>query len=348
MPNIQPQVSAMIATRNRPSELLLTLQQLKQLDYPNLEIIVIDDASDEPIEPVVRSIWPDARVIRHEQNTGQCQRRNEGFQLASGTYILHLDDDCCFTQPQDLEKAVSILQAHQEAGVLAPYLYNGTTLPAQLPNGQLQPGFVPSYVGAAALIRTDVIRKTVGYRAFFGNEWEEEELCLQLLGKGYGVWFEPSLVAHHRFSSLNRNTERTWMRGLRNRCWAILMHMPWRRVPIELTWKLALGAWDAVRMGRPLVYCRSLGQVVPGLGRALQLREPLDAIAIRRYDAIRLHPFLTEQEFAQPKDGSWRDLAIWWRRWRNRARDKNIWDKAPGGKGTSYTVGYAHEHKDTE
>ena len=82
------------------------------------------------MEPLVRSIWPDARVIRHEVNTGQSKRRSEGFLLASGEYILHLDDDCGFIQSDSLGRAVAILESRPNAAVLAPFLFNGLDLPA--------------------------------------------------------------------------------------------------------------------------------------------------------------------------------------------------------------------------
>lgn len=343
-----PLVSAMIATRNRPEELRRTLQELKVLDYPNLEVIVIDDFSDVPVEPVVRSVFFEARVVRHEFNTGQCQRRSEGFRLAKGKYILHLDDDCCLTVPGDLHRAVAVMEQRPAAGVLAVYLYNGPELPSRLPNGSLHSGYVATFIGAAALIRTESVQATVGYRSFFGNDWEEDELCMQLLSGGHGVWFDPSLVAHHRLSSLNRASERTWMRGLRNRCWSIVLHMPWQRIPMELGWKLTMGGWDAVRLGRPRLYLRAIGEFSSGLGRVWALRHPFDGLALRRYDAIRSHPCLPEADFAQPPSRSWREIAAWWHRWRNRARDRNLWDTGEGGTGTSYTAGYAHEYKDKE
>lgn len=340
-----PLVTALIATRNRQPELDITLRQLREQNYTNIELLVIDDASENPVEPLVRSIWPDARVVRHETNTGQSQRRSEGFVLASGDYILHLDDDCGFTHPNSIAKAVATLEAHPHAAVLAPFLFNGLDLPADLGNSLLQPGIVSSFVGAAALIRTSAIRQTAGYRPFFGNEWEEEELCLQLLSRGHAVWFEPSLVAHHRLSSLNRNSERTWMRGLRNRCWAMLMHMPWHRIPLEITWKFTLGAWDTIRLNRPSSYLQAGFQFLAGIPQALRLRRPLDNVALRRYDAIRSHHCIEPSVFQSPPKTGLRDLAAWFSRWRNRARDRNQWDKRAGGTGSSYTVGYSHEHK---
>src|SRR5215471_2005254 len=102
----RPLITVMIATRDRSSELRLTLELLRQQNYGHIEMVVIDDGSKEPIEPMVRDLWPQAIVIRHDESLGQCQRRNEGFSRAKGKFILQLDDDCCFKRSGYLENAV--------------------------------------------------------------------------------------------------------------------------------------------------------------------------------------------------------------------------------------------------
>ena len=119
-----PLVSIMIATRNRPEELRVTLRELKNQSYQPVDLIVIDDASDESLEPVVRETWPDALFVRQVKNAGQCQCRNEGFQLSSGKYILHLDDDAHLTRECDLDRAVSVIESRPEIGLLSFRVFN--------------------------------------------------------------------------------------------------------------------------------------------------------------------------------------------------------------------------------
>ena len=49
--SMTPLVSVLIVTRNRPAELHKTLMDLRLQAYSPLELIVVDDASDEPIAP---------------------------------------------------------------------------------------------------------------------------------------------------------------------------------------------------------------------------------------------------------------------------------------------------------
>lgn len=341
-----PLVSVMISTRNRPEDLRETLQALRRLDYPSVEVIVIDDCSDTSLKPLVSECWPDAVFVRHDINMGMCISRNEGFQLSTGEFILQLDDDCCLVGVDDLKRAVRVLQREPLAAALMPYHHNGKFFSSEfLRNSRLQEGFIANYVGAAVLFRTAALRSTIGYRDYFESEFEDPELSMQLISLGWGIYFHPAIVAHHRVSAINRNRPRTWKNGLRNRCWAMIIHMPWYRLPVELSWKLFVGAWDAIRLNRVRPYARALAEMIGGLPKVLIQRRPFSDLHRRRYDALRTKPVLSFAQFHDPAPFSIREMLGWWERWRNRARDRNVWDASPGSIGCSYSVN--HEQKDS-
>src|SRR5882724_6882363 len=114
----RPLVSIMITTKDRPEELALTLRELTRQNYSPIELVILDDGSQEPIAPIVRSEWGEATIVRHEQALGMCVSRNEGFRLANGELVLQLDDDCSFPAPDAIATAVDEIQAHPAAGAL--------------------------------------------------------------------------------------------------------------------------------------------------------------------------------------------------------------------------------------
>lgn len=68
------------------------VDSVKNQTYPNIEIIVVDDANDE----IVRSLYendPDVTLLVNETNRGACYSRNRGLAIAKGEYINFLDDD---------------------------------------------------------------------------------------------------------------------------------------------------------------------------------------------------------------------------------------------------------------
>lgn len=332
----------MITTKDRAAELRETLQSLLKQHYEPLELLVIDDASSEPMEALVHALWPDATVIRHEESRQCCVRRDEGFQVSRGEYILQLDDDCCLTQPNDLATAIRYLSARPRAGAVIFDLYNGPALPANLPPSTALPGCVASFTAAAALFRTKAIRETVGYRPFYVAQGEEAELGFQFLEKGWSILFLPSILAHHRLSNLNRNTVGTWRRGLGNDIWTLLLHLPMRRLPVEIGWKFAVSALDMVRLARYRAWAGGIWRCVLGVGTAWRHRKPLPPLALRRFDALRIRGVLTEEELENPPAVRLADLLNWWSRWKNRARDASRWQRQTT-TGSSGIARFAHE-----
>lgn len=88
-----PLVSVAVCTRNRPQDLAICLGALTQLDYPNLEILVVDNApSNGESESLVYSHFPNVRYIL-EPRPGLNWARNRAAIEARGEIIAYTDDD---------------------------------------------------------------------------------------------------------------------------------------------------------------------------------------------------------------------------------------------------------------
>ena len=89
-----PLVSVVVPTRNRTVLLARAIRSVRAQTYSNLEIIVVDDASDDDVQSVVESFGdPRIRYIRHSINRGGSGARNTGIRAATGEFIAFLDDD---------------------------------------------------------------------------------------------------------------------------------------------------------------------------------------------------------------------------------------------------------------
>jgi len=120
-----PLVSVVIPTYRRVSLVPRAIRSVQNQTYKNIEIIVVDDASPDNTEEIVRSI-PDPRIryIRHDRNKGLAAAgRNTGIQAAHGKYIAFLDDDDEWLQTM-VEKQLKVIEAHD--AVLGAALVNGT------------------------------------------------------------------------------------------------------------------------------------------------------------------------------------------------------------------------------
>ncbi len=101
----QPLVSAVIPTYNRAELISRAIDSVLKQSYTNLEIIVVDDCSQDSTPEVVNKIQ-DSRLYyyRHSTNQGGSAARNTGIKQSQGQYIAFLDsDDVWLPQKLDMQ-----------------------------------------------------------------------------------------------------------------------------------------------------------------------------------------------------------------------------------------------------
>ncbi|MGI8513244.1 MAG: glycosyltransferase family 2 protein [Solirubrobacteraceae bacterium] len=107
-----PEVTVVVATRNRAGRLRALLGTLAAQEGPAVEAVVIDDGSDDST-PRVLDTTPDGldlHVIRHERSLGPAASRNEGWRAAHAPLVVFADDDVVV----DRTFAAEFLQAHRQ------------------------------------------------------------------------------------------------------------------------------------------------------------------------------------------------------------------------------------------
>src|SRR5205823_5994598 len=88
-----PKVSVIVAAYNAERTLKTCLDSLQQLNYPEYEIILVDDGSTDSTSRIA-SLYPGIRIFRHSQNLGLSNARNTGIAAAMGEIIAFTDSDC--------------------------------------------------------------------------------------------------------------------------------------------------------------------------------------------------------------------------------------------------------------
>ena len=117
-------VSAAIATWNDRDNLLECLRSL-YATYPaaDLEVIVVDDCSDDGSPEAVAAEFPQARCKRNAENVGYPRTANNGIRESTGEYVLMLNSDVVVLDGC-LDKLVTYMDAHPRTGVAGPHVLN--------------------------------------------------------------------------------------------------------------------------------------------------------------------------------------------------------------------------------
>jgi len=116
-----PKVSIIIATFNREDFIVETIESVKKQTLTNWEMIIIDDASTDNTERVVKKfIGGDSRIkyFKNATNLGISKSRNRGLSLATGTYIAPLDSDDIWLDIDKLKKQVEFLDMNPDYALI--------------------------------------------------------------------------------------------------------------------------------------------------------------------------------------------------------------------------------------
>lgn len=105
------ETSVILPTYNRADYLSRSMESVLTQTYEDFELIVVDDASTDDTESVLKSI-EDTRLtyLRHEQNQGAAAARNTGIERANGEYIAFQDSDDVW-RPGKLEQQIEAMKS---------------------------------------------------------------------------------------------------------------------------------------------------------------------------------------------------------------------------------------------
>jgi hypothetical protein len=116
-PNLPwPKISVVICTYNGAHVIRDCLASLRQLDYPNFEVIVVNDGSTDATAAIVQEY--DVRLINTEQR-GLSRARNTGMEATTGEIIAYTDDDA-YPDPHWLTYLAATFMGTSHAGVGGP------------------------------------------------------------------------------------------------------------------------------------------------------------------------------------------------------------------------------------
>lgn len=208
-----PFVSVIIATRNRPDSLVECVRSVLGCDYPDFEVIVVDQTEGNSAE-AFSAIFGDPRLRVHiDSGKGKSRGENIAVGMARAQILIFTDDDC--TVPTTwLRRVVQVFAAEPKVGMVfgavkaAPHDASTTFIPVFLPKAysRIDGGVVrqhPAVMGANVGVRRQVFdalhagfetRLGPGSRFRSGDDWE---LAYRALKAGFDVLFDPDNEITH-------------------------------------------------------------------------------------------------------------------------------------------------------
>ena len=222
-------LSVLIVTYNSAPQLPACLDSLRNQTLQDFEVIVVDNASRDDSVALIRSDYPEVKLIASDVNLGFGNGNNKALGIAQGRYIVLLNPDAIL--PADtLENALKHIEENSDAGMgggllqgtqgewqpsarLFPSILNDALTLSGLANRYAKSRFFGRFdrswadpkqsvaidwvVGAFAIIRRDLIDNIGLFDPRFFLYYEEVDLCRRIHEAGFKVYYWPDLVITH-------------------------------------------------------------------------------------------------------------------------------------------------------
>lgn len=291
-------VSVVILNYNNKDFLRACITSALELDWPELEIIVVDNASSDGSPDMVEAEFGErTRLIRREHNSPTAGR-NQGFNAARGAYILSLDNDIVLPDKTVVRKAVSIFERLPKVALLAFKIGTVENPDVPLPEhwwhplpieeGKNRYFFTDFFSEGAVFFRTVSLRATGGYDEEFFQYFEGNDLSFRLIRDGYDLLFSPDLACGELRIRGFFHQARTRINylALRNKIWIVWKHYPFWKGTWYLLGRLGIAAFRSCRYGWSDLFLRALKEGIFAPSRIRSQRRLLGADAWRRIDEI--------------------------------------------------------------
>src|SRR5436853_423010 len=204
-----PRISVVVCSFNGASTIRETLEGLQNLDYPDFEVIVVNDGSTDST-PEIASNYP-VRLINTE-NRGLSQARNTGIKAATGEIVAFIDDDA-YPEIHWLRFLALALADGKYVGVGGPNLSPSNDgwkaeaiANAPGPNPVLLSDMVAEHLpGCNMAFRREALEAIDGFDPIFRVAGDDVDLCWRLRDRGGVIGFAPTAVVwHHRRKSIRK------------------------------------------------------------------------------------------------------------------------------------------------
>jgi GT2 family glycosyltransferase len=221
---VQPLVSIVVTNYNGSNLLRTFLPSILKTDYPNFEIIFVDDGSTDDSFDIARDILlkADKRVIllKNEKNMGISYSRNRAISVASGKYVAFLDNDV-EVDPHWLSNIILLMEKRPDVGACQSLLLDFHSRDKIQSGGKILVSYVgwahfdvkdfPQIfskdevnifaLGAALVVKSEVARAVGGFDEMIPIFAEDIDFCWRIWMFGKKVLLVKNSKVYHMSKS---------------------------------------------------------------------------------------------------------------------------------------------------
>jgi GT2 family glycosyltransferase len=224
-PVARPRVTVIILTWNRVEDVVPCLESFSDVDYPNLEVVVVDNASADDTVATLRASFPWVTLIVNDDNLGYVGGNNVGMRYAlekkETDYVFILNSDTKMTR-SCLKELVGVMESDKRIAITgAKNLYLQNPVYSWGKYGVLNWGpmlvrthgrFVLDYpeaspkdvdwvIGNGCMMSREALQTIGLFDEDFFQVNEDVDWCVRARNLGYRVVYVDTAAIHHKGAS---------------------------------------------------------------------------------------------------------------------------------------------------
>lgn len=283
-----PKISIVVLSYNRPDSIRRNISEILEINFPGLEVIVVDNCSEVPVSEALRE-FDNIKIIRLDENVGVAGR-NKGILEAASDYIVTLDDDVFGITREGLLKIVHEFESHPILSALNFKVIDDVTEKQinwchhrkidEWGDRSFQTYEISE--GAVALRRSATLKSGL-YPEYFFISHEGPDLAIRMMNAGYEVIYLPDVTVRHAHAVEGRPSWRRYYYDSRNVIWLAIRCYPFslacKRLFIDLSALLVY----SVRDGFFIYWLKGILDAIKGVPKVIKDRSQISNETMQRY-----------------------------------------------------------------
>ncbi len=215
-----PLISIITINYNGLSDTCEFLDSVRELNYPNVETIVVDNASKVDPSETINELYPWVILVRSDRNLGFSGGNNLGALQAKGAYLFFVNNDTILS-PGILNELRNTFEKEKNIGLISPKIKyadqpeliqfagftpvhpitgrNKTIGDKEKDQGQYDtPSDTVYAVGTAMMTSQELFRKVGKMPEVYFLYYEELDWSCTFRRAGYRIYYQPSAVVYHK------------------------------------------------------------------------------------------------------------------------------------------------------
>lgn len=218
---MDPLVGVIVLCYNGVDLTLECLSSIYKQHYPNLDVMVIDNGSQDGTADIVRTAYPQVQVKNTGENLGYAGGNNIGMQIAlehGAEYLFLLNNDTR-VYPDCISALVKAISAHSRVGIVGPMVYTwdrgriissaggyidwrqadaANTGAGEVDRARYPARLVDYINGCGLMVRRSAIERAGMLDQKYYMYYEETDWCQRVRRAGYEVRFIPEARMRHK------------------------------------------------------------------------------------------------------------------------------------------------------